>query len=166
MGADFHFLQNGLRENFDITNIIPPLSFGQIFHQFAVRLAARRRVVCRIRLSHDGRLERGVGRRVDWINTNVRVQRRASGYQPELKRGEPERRTVCLLFNERIQTEHRLEAERGIRLCPMSAVAYGALRRRHVPRPVAKRIHTRDRQRRVEAGTRFPNRRGPVVRVR
>jgi iron complex outermembrane recepter protein len=72
MGADFHFLQNGLRENFDITNTIPPLSLGTFSTNLPFASLQDEGLFAEYGFPMTDGWKVALGGRVDWINTNVR----------------------------------------------------------------------------------------------
>ncbi len=72
MGADFHFLQNGLRENFDVTNVIPPLSLGKFSTNLPFAAMQDEGLFAEYGFPMADGWNVALGGRVDWINTNVR----------------------------------------------------------------------------------------------
>ncbi len=71
MGADFHFQQNGLREDFDVENVIPPLSLGKFTTNLPFASMQDEGVFAEYGFPMMDGWDVALGGRVDWVNTNV-----------------------------------------------------------------------------------------------
>ena len=71
MGADFHFLQNGLQENYDVTNVIPPLSLGQFSTNLPFASMQDEGLFAEYGFPVMDGWNVTLGARVDWVNTDA-----------------------------------------------------------------------------------------------
>lgn len=71
VGADFHFLQQGLRENYDITNSIPPLSLGKFFTNQPFSTMQDEGLFAEYRRPINDSWNVTLGSRVDWVYSDA-----------------------------------------------------------------------------------------------
>ncbi len=129
--ADFHFQQNGLREDFDVENVIPPLSLGKFTTNLPFASMQDEGVFAEYGFPMMDGWDVVLGGRVDWVNTNVDFSQ-VRGHEFRRRCPESERHFVFVLPYEQIQAQYRLDSQRRLWLCTDSAVAHRMLCRRNV----------------------------------
>jgi outer membrane receptor protein involved in Fe transport len=71
MGADFRYLEQGLRENYDVTNTIPPLSLGPFFTNLPFSRLRDEGLFSEYCIPANDDWKITLGGRADWVDTNA-----------------------------------------------------------------------------------------------